>query len=293
MYASIGKSGAGKTVLNSFLMGCPAFRLKRCSAVGQFFSLQLKGRVFANRFRLMRRWRDVRRNGVLLYLPQHLPDGRGFDMRVKEYYSEIVKALLRECDVVRSTKEVLSVFDGGADEIDKLARTLKDKLARPLNRLSGGERRRVELIARMYALRELPADKKCLLVLDEPTTGLDVPGVKEYLAALRKCFDECNHKNVSILVTTHALHLLRNGDVFDDVIIVRRIDDSFDGKDTLCWVSRPLATKKMAEAWVKPKYGEGEEGWSQFLEAQARMTKEEYVAERRNFFEEGVGNVNP
>lgn len=279
MYAAIGMSGAGKTVLNSFFMGCPAFRLAACDVDGQFFSVRLDGSAFASRGGMSRRWRQVRRAGVLLYLPQHLPDGRGFDMSVREYYLQVVLALLRECGTRRTSADVLSVFDRKRDALERLAKSLASKLDKPLNRLSGGERRRVELIARMYALRELPRDRKCLLVLDEPTTGLDVPGVKDYLLALRTCFRECATENVAILVTTHAIHLLRDDDVFDEVVLVRKLEDVRSG-DISCWASRPLPVGMMTERWIGPAYGTGEEAWAEFLEAQSHLSQAAFVAER-------------
>jgi ABC-2 type transport system ATP-binding protein len=71
-----------------------------------------------------------------------------------------------------------------------------------VRRLSGGQRRRVE-IAR--ALMHRPR----LLLLDEPTTGLDVPGRKALLAHVRNL---CREGGLAVLWATHFLEEVEEDD---------------------------------------------------------------------------------
>lgn len=291
MYAVVGKSGCGKTVLNSLFMGCPAFSLGKVSGEMEFFGMRIKGEIFNRRSRVETFWKKLRRRGVLLYLPQQLPDGRGFDMSVKEYYLQITKALLKECRVGETDRNILSIFGAGKEganrgTIGDLASSLSNKLSRPLNLLSGGERRRIELIARMYALSRLPKRRQALLVLDEPTTGLDVPGVRDYLKTLRKCFTTEVNGRVAILVTTHALHLLDNCDgiVFDEVILVRKHESS----TVSCSVSKPIDLLELNRKWIHKEYSGQSNAWAAFLERQASYSEAEFLREKARFLgEEG------
>ena len=276
MYAVVGKSGCGKTVLNSLFMGFPAFNLRDSGASCAFFGAEIPSAAFRSRAAVARAWREVRRRGVLLYLPQQLPDGRGFEMSVREYFLEAGHALLRTCGTRRAAADILAPFAGGG-ALGALAAPLAGRLALPLNRLSGGERRRVELIARLYALRELPKGRPALLVLDEPTTGLDAPGVCGYMAALRDCFRTDVGGQAAILVTTHDLQLLTDEAVFDAAILVRKREDAAQG--IVCEVSPPVALGRLNAGWIEPAYGRRPGAWAAFLEDQASFGPGRFRAE--------------
>ena len=276
MYAVVGKSGCGKTVLNSLFMGFPAFSLRDAGAACTFFGAEIPSAAFRSRTAVARAWRGVRRRGVLLYLPQQLPDGRGFEMSVREYFLEVVHALLRTCGVRRAAADILAPFAGGG-ALGALAAPLAARLALPINRLSGGERRRVELIARLYALRELPTGRPALLVLDEPTTGLDAPGVCGYMAALRDCFRTDVGAQAAVLVTTHDLQLLADEAIFDAVVMVRKREDAARG--IVCEVSPPVALGRLNAGWVTPAYGGRPNAWAAFLEDQSTFGPGRFQAE--------------
>jgi len=72
---------------------------------------------------------------------------------------------------------------------------LADTLARPARELSGGERRKVELVR---ALLHRPQ----LLLMDEPTVGLDPKSRRDLLAALR---DDVRRRGSSVLWATHLV----------------------------------------------------------------------------------------
>jgi zinc transport system ATP-binding protein len=66
---------------------------------------------------------------------------------------------------------------------------------RPVGRLSGGEQRRVALAQALVAGREL-------LVLDEPTVGLDLPAEHEFYALLRRLQAELG---LTVIAVSHDL----------------------------------------------------------------------------------------
>ena len=81
--------------------------------------------------------------------------------------------------------------------------------------LSGGQRRRVEIIRSLL-------HRPQLLVLDEPTVGLDVPTRS---AILDRAHALCRERGVSVLWATHLLDEIRQG---DRVLIIhqgRIVDD--------------------------------------------------------------------
>lgn len=72
---------------------------------------------------------------------------------------------------------------------------LKDMLDRPARTLSGGQRRKVELVR---ALLHRPL----LLLMDEPTVGLDPKSRRDLLAALR---EDVRQRRSSVLWATHLV----------------------------------------------------------------------------------------
>jgi zinc transport system ATP-binding protein len=78
---------------------------------------------------------------------------------------------------------------------------------RNLQSLSGGERQKV-LLAKALA------NSPDLLILDEPTQGMDVASEADYLDLLRKL----NHEGTAIVLVTHLLHVVLS--VADEVLVV-------------------------------------------------------------------------
>lgn len=202
-YAVIGKSGAGKTVLNSLLLGLPASHLGRAVRVGSMDwwdgAVSLRDSDFGTASRMLARWREIRHKGTLLYLPQILPDGRGYQMSTKDYLEQVIAALRRQAGS--------STRNWPDDPFKTFPDELRGVLGKPVTSLSGGERRRAELWARLKVLGTLSQDRRLgLLILDEPTTGLDVPDERRYLEELRRRVAEL--PNLAVLVTTHALYFI-------------------------------------------------------------------------------------
>ena len=287
-YAVIGKSGAGKTVLNSLLLGLPSLRIGRGVRVGKMAwwdgGVQLRSSDFSGSSRLVSRWREVRRRGTLLYLPQILPDGRGYQMSVRVYLEQVLCALMRQA--------------GGrvADVGDAFALFPKDLtriLGASVTSLSGGERRRIELWARLYILNKLPKERLALLILDEPTTGLDVPDERRYLEDLRKMMLDL--PNLAVLVTTHALYFLDDclppgrvplghprQPLFDQVILVHKEPESESGQAVhknvpLCRVTSAVFSTRLCEAVRKRTPDKSvEDSMENFVEWQARLAGDEF-----------------
>lgn len=90
---------------------------------------------------------------------------------------------------------------------------LKDFLKRPLGKLSGGQRRRVDIA------RAIIAEPK-ILILDEPTTGLDPQTRKNIWEVIGKLRRE---KNMTVFLTTHYMEETTDADyivIIDDGKIV-------------------------------------------------------------------------
>jgi len=168
--AILGPNGAGKTTLLLHLNGS-----LRPSA-GEIL---LEGRSVAWDRRSLTRWRTM----VGLVLQD--PDDQLFAGNVYQDVSFGPLNLGLPEDEVRHRVEDALV----AMRIDDLAE-------RPIHMLSGGQKKRVA-IAGVLAMRPK------VLVLDEPTAGLDSHGVSHLLAALRHLTDN----GTTIVYTTHDVDL--------------------------------------------------------------------------------------
>ncbi len=282
MYAIVGKSGAGKTVFNSLLVGHPAFSMSATPSRCRFFGKAVDPGAFARRTRMEREWGAVRKRGVILYLPQQLPDGRGFDMSVREYYVEVSMALAAQCRVTTSGKDILQVFDSSCDSYLRIAAPLKGKLDLPLGLLSGGERRRIELLARIQALNGLPDGVPALVILDEPTTGLDPSETAKYFQVLRDSVAADGKKAIATLVSTHSLQSLGPESVFDDVILIGKHHIGECG-DSACRVAAPIPLKNLLAKWMGAKYGNPAGKWAAFLEEQHGLNDAAFQLERDKY----------
>ncbi len=79
---------------------------------------------------------------------------------------------------------------------EALARVgIAELAARPVGRLSGGEQRRVTLAQALCASSKL-------LILDEPTVGLDLPAEQEFYALVRSLRDELG---LAVIAVSHDL----------------------------------------------------------------------------------------
>lgn len=117
--------------------------------------------------------------GDIGYVPQYFEFDRTFPITVREF-------LMMFADDVRKATKALA-------EVDMLAS--ENKL---LGSLSGGQLQRV-LIAR--AILSVPK----LLILDEPTSSIDVEGVKSFIEIIKHMNTE---HGVSVLIVSHEINLV-------------------------------------------------------------------------------------
>lgn len=226
--AVIGGSGCGKSVLISLIMGYPSFGIGGSHACAEF-------RIFGNEmppdsfrtFGTAAAWRRrMQDGGGLFYLPQAFPVAKTQRIRVETAMTQIVRAMaapvrLSERD---ARTKIRDAFEN---------RNLGSVLPKKLDSISGGERRRAELLARLVAMKV--ARRPALLVLDEPTTGFDPDNALVFIRDVRCAIDElCNEGiEAAAFLSTHEMSCLddKDGDnrVVDRICVVHR-DEKGPGK---------------------------------------------------------------
>lgn len=222
--ALVAKSGGGKSVLLSVLTGHllgPWMRRREATRFDRF--VIGKTRVALETFAFPAKLRASLRGENLIYLPQKFPDDRSMRRRCLSEMADIVGAIAPNCprDIA---KERLTLRCRKLHLESVLQQSLKD--------LSGGERKRVEIIARLCGVESQSKEEKgngVVFLLDEPTTGLDVAAQRQYFLFLketRKLFEDID---ITFVTATHALSLLEEGNeepIFDSVLYVRKEDDA-------------------------------------------------------------------
>lgn len=175
----LGRNGAGKTTLFSLVTGLYHARAGRVHIFGHAMHADPSA--------------ALTQIGVVFQMPTlDLDLTAGENLR----YHAALHGLPLELSKARSREEL------GRLEV-------LDRIDDPARALSGGQRRRVE-IAR--ALMHRPR----LLLLDEPTTGLDVPGRR---ALERHVRELCRERGIAVLWATHLLEEVTAG---DDVVVLDR-----------------------------------------------------------------------
>ncbi|MCB9519068.1 MAG: ABC transporter ATP-binding protein [Gemmatimonadales bacterium] len=117
--------------------------------------------------------------------------------------------LLKDLTVRETVRLTASLFPGAADPDDALERAGIAGLAdRKVGKCSGGEQQRLR-----FALALLP--DPAVLLLDEPTTGMDVEGRRSFWAAIRD--DAARGRTVMF-----ATHYLEEADQYADRIVLVR-----------------------------------------------------------------------
>jgi iron complex transport system ATP-binding protein len=167
----IGPNGSGKTTLLRATLGAVEFEGRVCWTDRDIASIRERERV-----------------GLFAYLPQH-PTPLA-EHRVGDVIALGRVAHLGSLGFERPADRDI-VFDA-AKRLD-----LIDLIDRPMHTLSGGQRQRV------YVARCL-AQQPRALVLDEPTSFLDLRHQVELLRLLRACTSECG---LAVLMACHDLNL--------------------------------------------------------------------------------------
>jgi hypothetical protein len=212
-------------------------------------------------------------------------------MSARVYLEQVLCALIRQAGD--------AVSDIG-DPFSSLPKELRRVLDTSVTRLSGGERRRIELWARLAVLEALPKDRQSLLVLDEPTTGLDVPDERHYLESLRRKLSEL--PNLAVLVTTHALYFLDDklnekgkADIplFDRVFLVHREPEPAESANIRtnrdnapsCCVTDSIPSSRLCEAVMNRTPGKSvEDSMEDFVEWQSRLQEKDFIEQVENVY---------
>jgi ABC-2 type transport system ATP-binding protein len=137
----------------------------------------------------------------------------------------------------RRNLEVLARLGGiGSGRVDRalVDVDLADRAGDPFRSYSLGMKQRLGIAAAL-----LPDPD--LLILDEPTNGLDPPGIREVRTLLRSQADQ----GKSVLVSSHLLDELQQ--VCDDVVIIRRGQLLFAGS------VGALVAQQMPELFAEPE----------------------------------------
>ncbi len=220
--AVIGGSGCGKSVLLSLLMGYPSFGTgeRNTHKAYRIFGCDMPYDAFVNIKNAFRWRKTVLGKGNLFYLPQQFPVSKTLAIKTRDAVNTVVLAYIGNNPInrVKARRLIYKKFKDF-----ELYGTLK----KPINALSGGERRRVELLARLVAMEILK--KTGLLILDEPTTGFDPENADKFILEIRKGIDYLIEKGVPVaaLLSTHQLKSLEkvkddDRKVIDKVVLVHR-----------------------------------------------------------------------
>lgn len=244
--AVIGGSGCGKSVLLSLIMGCPAFGVGGGQKFAEFsqFGEPMPTNAFRNVCSAARWRRQLRKHGELFYLPQFFPVARAQQQNTQDMMLQVVEALASRNRILK--KEIGKKI---RDKFEKYS--LTDVLDKNIAELSGGERRRAELIARIVAMEI--SRRPGLLVLDEPTTGFDPVNAIDFVREVKFAVDELCSDGIcaGAVITTHEMKCLddvvgggeRRERVIDRVCVVHGVHKNdevncrvvFDGKVEDVW----------------------------------------------------------
>ena len=193
--AFVGETGSGKSTL------IQTFNALLCPTSGQ---VQVDDFVITSNAKKNKRVKDLRKHlGLVFQFPEY------------QLFEETV-----EKDVAFGVKNF------GADEKTALEKTHKAILSVGLDEsyfkrspfdLSGGEKRRV-------AIAGILAIEPDILVLDEPTAGLDPKGVSDLMSLVTKMHKE----GKTIIIVTHDMNVVMN--YCEKVFVLKKGQLAFEGK---------------------------------------------------------------
>ncbi|MBE6401862.1 MAG: AAA family ATPase [Opitutales bacterium] len=227
IHALVGGSGCGKSLLLSLLSTFPPKtwvkprhpEILSFSWFGEKFSEHDFG--FAGKYSSKMRSALNKSQGNIWYVPQHLPISRADSVSVEKTLFEIVRAT----NPNKSPKEVCNAAETFFDKLNKKSGSRffdwDKERHEPVRKLSGGERKRFEVCARLIALELFNQDGKALFLLDEPTAGLDPVRSRYFFEFIKNISKE--DKDVAFVIATHDLQFL--DDYADEIISIRRDDE--------------------------------------------------------------------
>ncbi len=137
---------------------------------------------------------QARRRRLVGYVPQRIEAELDFPLTVRQV------AAMPACLALKPWHSVPPDLNHRIDESLRVVGML-DRAKTPIGRLSGGQLQRV-MIARALACSPR------VLVLDEPTVGIDVAGQQQFAALLARLHDELR---LTIVVVSHDIRTVASG----------------------------------------------------------------------------------
>ena len=224
-YALVSASGRGKSVFLSLLSG-----FAPSSWRGQMTWTDWK--MFGETIPHLQKPRrtpfplfPVPRRNALIYLPQSFPQDRAEGLTTLEAMAFVLCASDRSRSLREAKRQVEELVSEPRFNLHP------SMLHQPIHQLSGGERRRVELLTRLEAIcprgenSRIGDSRQALILLDEPTTGLDILNESEFIHFLSDLHRIAAARGIglAILVATHAFtHLSAQLSYFDEVLVLDR-----------------------------------------------------------------------
>jgi len=228
-YALVSTSGRGKSVLLSTLAGYFPSAWRKNTTWREFQFVGKKVPFPLRKVKLPAPVYSIKNNTSLIYLPQSFPNDRTEVISTLEAMMFILCAKDRSMSFAKAKQTIIATVSNSSYNLDP------EILHQPIHQLSGGERRRVELLTRLEAISSHGPNSNALVLLDEPTTGLDVLNeirFIEFLTALKKI---ANAKGIRLtfVVATHAFSQLSKETIhFDEVLVLDRDDPPQGGNET-------------------------------------------------------------
>lgn len=177
----IGKNGAGKSTLLKAILG----EVKHTGTI-EFFDMQ------ENKYK----------NLKIGYVPQQVNVEKHMPTTVYDFIAAIISKkpiwIIKDKRIEQKIAQHLKIF--GADNL----------INKSIGDLSGGELQRVLLAVATI-------DEPNLLVLDEPVSGIDKNGIKDFFNLIKQLKDEYD---MSIILVSHDLELVKK--YADKVILLNK-----------------------------------------------------------------------
>ncbi len=193
----VGESGSGKTTVAMALLG-----FARGGARITGGTVHIAGDTGTNMLALDSGRKRLLRGKTVAYVPQDPASALNPSLRIGLQLAEVIEAHEPETPAAEIERRIADVMVAVGLPPDK------SFLLRYPHQLSGGQQQRIGI-----AMAVILAPK--LIVLDEPTTGLDVTTQNRILAIVKKL---CREQRIGALHVTHDLSVIAN--IADHVMVM-------------------------------------------------------------------------
>ncbi|WP_315928207.1 ABC transporter ATP-binding protein [Mesorhizobium sp. SP-1A] len=193
----VGESGSGKTTVGMALLG-----FARGGARITGGTVHIAGDTGANMLALDSERKRLLRGKTVAYVPQDPASALNPSLRIGLQLAEVIEAHEPETPAAEIERRIADVMVAVGLPPDRAF------LLRYPHQLSGGQQQRIGI-----AMAVILAPK--LIVLDEPTTGLDVTTQNRILDVVKKL---CREQGIGALHVTHDLSVIAN--IADHVMVM-------------------------------------------------------------------------